>query len=105
MLSPDGDGRGDAITIRYRLSEPSNALLLVNGKRRWRTSLRVEGAIPWRPRLRRPGLERLQLQIFRDNEGCGGCGEDQQHEDRAEVADQSAASVVTARSRSLRSSA
>ena len=61
MLSPDGDGRGDAITIRYRLSEPSNALLLINGRRRWRTSLRAEGAIPWRPRPRPPGFERLQL--------------------------------------------
>jgi hypothetical protein len=62
LVSPDGDGRGDAITIRYRLSEPSHALLYVNGKRRWRTSVRPSGAIPWRPRrLLRPGLERLQV--------------------------------------------
>jgi hypothetical protein len=62
LVSPDGDGRGDRITIRYRLTEPSHALLLVNGKRRWLTSVRSGGAIPWRPRrLLRPGLERLQV--------------------------------------------
>lgn len=61
MISPDGDGRGDAITIRYRLSEASHALLHVNGRRVWKTSLRGEGAIPWRPRRLRPGFERLQI--------------------------------------------
>jgi hypothetical protein len=61
VLSPDGDGRGDAITIRYRLSEPSHALLFVNGKRRVRTRLRAQGAIRWAPRRLSPGLERLQL--------------------------------------------
>jgi hypothetical protein len=62
VLSPDGDGRGDAITIRYRISEPSHALLLVNAKRRVRTRLRAQGAIRWAPRRQRqPGLERLQL--------------------------------------------
>jgi FlgD Ig-like domain len=61
MVSPDGDGRGDAIGIRYRLSEPSHALLLVNGRRVWRTALRGEGTIPWRPPRRPPGIERLQV--------------------------------------------
>lgn len=61
IVSPDGDGRGDAIRIGYRLSEPSHALLLVNGRRVWRTALRVDGVIPWRPRQLRPGLERLQV--------------------------------------------
>jgi len=61
IVSPDGDGRGDAIRIRYRLSEPSHALLVVNGRRVWRTALRAEGVIPWRPGRLRPGLERLQL--------------------------------------------
>jgi hypothetical protein len=60
MLSPDGDGRGDAITIRFRVSEPSNVLLLVNGKRVIRTK-RGKHAIRWAPPRRRPGLERLQL--------------------------------------------
>jgi FlgD Ig-like domain len=61
VVSPDGDGRGDSIRIRYRLSEPSHALLLVNGRRVWRTALRSEGTIPWRPKQRRQGLERLQV--------------------------------------------
>jgi hypothetical protein len=61
IVSPDADGRGDAIRIRYRLSEPSHALLLVNGRRVWRTALRAEGVIPWRPGRLRPGLERLQV--------------------------------------------
>jgi FlgD Ig-like domain len=61
VVSPDGDGRGDAIRIRYRLSEPSHALLLVDGRRVWRTALRAEGVIPWRPGQLRPGLERLQV--------------------------------------------
>jgi hypothetical protein len=61
IVSPDGDGRGDAIRIRYRLTEPSHALLLVNGRRVWRTALRTEGVIPWRPGRLRPGLERLQV--------------------------------------------
>lgn len=61
IVSPDGDGRGDAIRIRYRLSEPSHALLVVNGRRVWRTALRAEGVIPWRPGRLRPGLERLRL--------------------------------------------
>jgi FlgD Ig-like domain len=61
IVSPDGDGRGDAIRIRYRLSDPSHALLLVNGRRVWRTALRAEGVIPWRPGRLRPGLERLQV--------------------------------------------
>lgn len=60
MISPDGDGRGDAITIRYRVGEPSHVLLLVNGKRRIRTRLGKE-AVRWAPRRLRPGLERLQL--------------------------------------------
>jgi FlgD Ig-like domain len=62
VLSPDGDGRGDAITIDYRVSEPSHALLLVNGRRRVRTRLRAQGTVRWAPRReRRPGLEELRL--------------------------------------------
>ena len=61
VVSPDRDGRGDAIRIRYRLSEPSQAVLRVNGRRVWKTALRAEGVIPWRPPRMRPGLERLQL--------------------------------------------
>jgi hypothetical protein len=60
MLSPDGDGRGDAITIRYRVSERSEVRLLVNGKRQIRTRP-GKLAIRWAPRRLRQGLERLQL--------------------------------------------
>jgi hypothetical protein len=60
LVSPDGDGRGDAITIRYRVSEPSYVDLLVNGRRRIRTRPGKQ-AIRWAPRRLRPGLEQLQL--------------------------------------------
>jgi hypothetical protein len=61
MISPDGDGRGDAITMRYRVSERSEVRLLVNGKREIRTKP-GKLAIRWAPTRRlRPGLERLQL--------------------------------------------
>jgi hypothetical protein len=60
-ISPDRDGRGDAITIRYRLSERSEVRLLVNGKREVRTKP-GKLAIRWAPTRRlRQGLERLQL--------------------------------------------
>ena len=61
MVSPDGDRRGDSIRIRYRLNEPSHVLLLVNGRRVWRTALRADGAIPWRPKQLRQGFARLQV--------------------------------------------
>jgi hypothetical protein len=61
VLSPDGDGRGDSIRIGYRISEPSNAVLLVNGEREVRTRRRSQGTIHWAPPRLRQGLERLQL--------------------------------------------
>jgi hypothetical protein len=73
MLSPDGDHRGDAITIRYQASEPSHAILLVNGKRRAFTRLRAQGAIRWAPKQVQPGLERLQLAAV-DAAGNRGAG-------------------------------
>jgi hypothetical protein len=62
-LSPDGDGRGDAITIRFRVSEPSHVLLLVDGRRQIRTRPGKE-AIRWAPRRLRAGLARLQLVVL-----------------------------------------
>jgi hypothetical protein len=60
-ISPDRDGRGDAITIRYRVSERSEVRLLVNGKREIRTKA-GKLAVRWAPKRRlRQGLERLQL--------------------------------------------
>jgi hypothetical protein len=61
VVSPDGDGRGDAITIRFRVSDPSHVELRVNGRRRVRTR-QGKLAIRWAPQRRlRPGFERLQL--------------------------------------------
>lgn len=73
VISPDDDGRGDAITIRYQASEPSHALLLVNGKRRAFTRLRPQGAIRWAPKRFRTGLQRLQLAAV-DAAGNRGAG-------------------------------
>lgn len=73
VISPDRDGRGDAITIRYQVSEPSHALLLVNGKRRAFTRLRSQGTIRWAPKQFRAGLQRLQLAAV-DAAGNRGAG-------------------------------
>ena len=66
VFSPDGDGRSDKVTVRYRMSEPANALLLVDGEQRVRTRFApVEGKLDWfgivdgRP-LRR-GMHALQV--------------------------------------------
>jgi hypothetical protein len=48
VISPDGDGRRDSITYRFRLSEPGRGVLYVNGKRRVLTLFpRPEGSITW----------------------------------------------------------
>ena len=48
VFSPDGDGRSDKVTVRYRMSEPANALLLVDGEQRVRTRFApVEGKLDW----------------------------------------------------------
>ena len=73
VISPDRDGRGDAITIRYVVSDPAQALLLVNGKREVRTRRRTQGTIRWAPDRLRAGLERLQL-VAVDAAGNRGAG-------------------------------
>ncbi|MFN2467559.1 MAG: hypothetical protein ABR521_05440 [Gaiellaceae bacterium] len=66
-FSPDGDGRRDGIAVRYRLSEPGRALLIVNGVRRVRGRARVKtpGQLQWYGRVDgRPlpaGTYRLQI--------------------------------------------
>lgn|GEM_PF-412529 len=52
-FSPDGDGRRDGIALRYRLSEPGRALLLVNGVRRVRGRAREKplGQLQWYGRI------------------------------------------------------
>ena len=48
VFSPDGDGRVDGITVRYRLDEPGRMVLKVNGKRRVRTRFaRTQDALHW----------------------------------------------------------
>jgi FlgD Ig-like domain len=48
VFSPDGDRRRDAVTFRYRLSEPGVGMLFVDGKRRVRKLFaRTEDSIVW----------------------------------------------------------
>jgi hypothetical protein len=60
-ISPDGDGRADTVTMRYRASEPVHAILLVNGRQEVKTALRRSGALVWSPRGRRRGSYRLSV--------------------------------------------
>jgi hypothetical protein len=47
-LSPDGDGRGDIVRMRYRADEPVHGLLLVNGRLRVVSrSQRPGGVLQW----------------------------------------------------------
>lgn len=47
-ISPDGDRRGDRVTVRYRLSQPARAMLLVDGVRRVLTrDAKVAGELTW----------------------------------------------------------
>ncbi len=68
VISPDGDGRGDILRIRYRANEPVNGLLLVNGRLRVvGRSQRPGGVLQWvggtpgGGKLR-PGTYRLAVQ-------------------------------------------
>jgi hypothetical protein len=48
VFSPDGDGRSDAITVRYRVSEHAHVLLLANGRQRVRTLFGpLQGSFTW----------------------------------------------------------
>ena len=69
VISPDGDGRSDRVTVRYRLSEPGRGTLFVNGKRRALTRFpRTEETILWNGKVAgrpvRAGVYRLQLAAF-----------------------------------------
>jgi hypothetical protein len=55
-ISPDGDRRRELVRIRYQVSEPANAVLLVNGVQRVRTRLRTDGTLAWSGRVRRRGV-------------------------------------------------
>jgi hypothetical protein len=48
LLSPDGDGRGDVLTVRYRLQKPGRGLLYVDGVRRVRSRFaRTKDELKW----------------------------------------------------------
>ena len=66
VFSPDGDGLSDRVTVRYRVSEHANVLLLVNGYRRVRTRFKpLRGIVQWyglaAGRRLPPGTYRLEL--------------------------------------------
>jgi hypothetical protein len=51
-FSPDGDGRADAVTVRYSLSERAHAILLVDGGRTVFTRRQLpNGSVQWNGRL------------------------------------------------------
>jgi len=52
VFSPDGDGRRDRVTARYRLDEAARAMLLIDGRRRVMSRfLRTEGTLAWFGRI------------------------------------------------------
>ncbi len=63
-FSPDGDGRNDRVTVRYRVDEPAHGVLLVDGARRVYTRFQpLESSLEWngkqRGRSLRAGTHRL----------------------------------------------
>jgi hypothetical protein len=66
VISPDGDGRADRVVVRYRLNEPGQGMLFVNGERRVLTRFpRTEERMVWNGKrdgtVLRPGTYRLQV--------------------------------------------
>jgi hypothetical protein len=57
VVSPDGDGRADGVSVSYRLSEPGHAILLVNGRERAYTRFqRPAASVQWYGRRRGRGV-------------------------------------------------
>ena len=66
VFSPDGDGRRDRVTIRFRVDERSRAMLFVDGRRQALTKFRKsKGQLVWLGRIdgrpARPGTYELRL--------------------------------------------
>jgi hypothetical protein len=66
IVTPNGDGRNDRVSIKYRLSERGQPLLLVDGAVRVRGQKRREGKLEWygnraRGKRARAGRHRLQI--------------------------------------------
>ena len=77
VISPDGDRRGDAVGVRFRLDEDGRGILLVNGKRRVVTKFARSGdSATWYGIVRgkpvRPGRYALSL---RARDPAGNIGE------------------------------
>ncbi|HXG75591.1 MAG TPA: hypothetical protein VNJ53_03385 [Gaiellaceae bacterium] len=69
VFSPDGDGRRDRITVRYRVDEPARALVLVDGRRRVLSKFsRPEGQLVWFGRVDgrtvRPGSYEIRVRAI-----------------------------------------
>ncbi len=65
VFSPDRDGRRDIVRIHYRATEPSRALVYVNGRPRVRTKRYAEtGVARWLGTGRPPGRYRLTLRTM-----------------------------------------
>jgi hypothetical protein len=57
ILSPDGDGHGDTFRVRYRVSEPAHAILLLRGKQVVYTlGQKLTGELTWNGK--KPGTTR-----------------------------------------------
>ncbi len=67
VISPDGDGRRDRLTISYRLNERGRGALIVDGKRQGKGTLfaRTEERIVWNGKSRGRPLDagRYELQL------------------------------------------
>jgi len=69
VFSPDGDGRADRVTVRYRLSEPGRGMLFVNDRRRvLKLFHRTEDRLVWNGRAEgstmRPGTYGVEVGAF-----------------------------------------
>ena len=68
-FSPDGDGRAESVTFRYRLSEPARGMLFINGRRRvLQLFAREADSLTWYGKLRgkslRAGTYTAQIGAF-----------------------------------------
>jgi hypothetical protein len=66
VFSPDGDGRRDRVTARYRINERARAVMLVDGRQRVLSKFRrLEGKLVWFGRNDgdpvRPGVYEIRL--------------------------------------------
>jgi hypothetical protein len=79
VFSPDGDGRRDLVTVRYKTDGPAHGILRVDGARWEYTRLKTEGALTWNGKRKgrsRPlpaGLHRV-VAVAADEAGNVGKG-------------------------------